>query len=130
MATLSKKGTRKRLHVRLRRKVAGTDARPRFSVSFTGKHIYAQIINDDTGKTLVSVMTTEKSLNAKSPKKANGAEAVLKPNAKGAEEVGKLVAERAKAKNIAKVVFDRGGFRYHGKVKALADAARAGGLEF
>ncbi len=127
MATLSKKGTRKRLHVRLRRKVAGTDERPRFSVSFTGKHIYAQIINDDTGKTLVSVMTTEKSLNAKSPK---GAEATLKPNAKGAEEVGKLVAERAKAKNIAKVVFDRGGFRYHGKVKALADAARAGGLEF
>ena len=127
MATLSKKGTRQRLHIRLRRKVSGTDARPRFSVSFTGKHIYAQIINDDTGKTLVSVMTTEKSLNAKS---AKGAEAILKPNAKGAEEVGKLVAERAKAKNIAKVVFDRGGFRYHGKVKALADAARAGGLEF
>jgi large subunit ribosomal protein L18 len=124
MATLSKKGTRKRLHVRLRRKVSGTDERPRFSVSFTGKHIYAQIINDETGKTLVSVMTTEKTLAPKTP------EAAIKPNAKGAEEVGKLVAERAKAKNIAKVVFDRGGFRYHGKVKALADAARAAGLDF
>lgn len=124
MATLSKKGTRKRLHVRLRRKVTGTDLRPRFSVSFTGKHIYAQIINDDTGKTLVSVMTTEKSLDSKTGSKT------IRPNAKGAEEVGKLVAERAKEKSIAKVVFDRGGFRYHGKVKALADAARAAGLEF
>ncbi len=122
MPTISKKDTRKRLHVRLRRKVSGSGERPRLSVNFTGKHIYAQVIDDESGKTLVSVMTTEKSLEAKG--------ASLKPNAKGAEEVGKLVAERAKAKNIAKVVFDRGGFRYHGKVKALADAARAGGLEF
>jgi large subunit ribosomal protein L18 len=122
MPTLSKKDTRKRLHVRLRRKVSGSEERPRLSVNFSGKHIYAQIIDDESGKTLVSVMTTEKALEAKS--------AALKPNAKGAEEVGKLVAERAKEKKIAKVVFDRGGFRYHGKVKALADAARTAGLEF
>ena len=120
MATLSKKDTRRRLHLRLRRKVSGTPERPRFSVNFSGKHIYAQIIDDEVGKTLVSVMTTEKAFDASS----------LKPNAKGAEEVGKLVAERAKQQKIAKVVFDRGGFTFHGKVKALADAARAAGLEF
>jgi len=120
MAILTKKDSRQRLHARLRRKVTGTGERPRFSINFSGKHIYAQIINDESGKTLVSVMTTEKALDAKA----------LKPNAAGAEEVGKLVAERAKQKQIAKVVFDRGGFRYHGKVKALADAARAAGLEF
>ncbi len=120
--TLSKKGTRKRLHIRLRRKVSGSVERPRLSINFSGKHIYAQIIDDESGKTLVSVMTTEKALESK--------DSALKPNAKGAEVVGKLVAERAKQKQIAKVVFDRGGFRYHGKVKALADAARTAGLEF
>ncbi len=125
MPILTKKASRSRPHTRLRRKVSGTGERPRFSVNFSGKHIYAQIIDDETGKTLVSVMTTEKGFASPESKKAT-----LKPNAKGAEEVGKLVAERAKQKSIAKVVFDRGGFRYHGKVKALADAARAAGLEF
>ncbi|MDE1171553.1 MAG: 50S ribosomal protein L18 [Verrucomicrobium sp.] len=120
MAIASKKTIRQRLHTRLRRKVSGTSERPRLSVNFSGRHIYAQLIDDQIGKTLVSAMSTEKSLDSSK----------LKPNAKSAEQIGKLVAERAKAKSIAKIVFDRGGFKYHGKVKALADAARAAGLEF
>ena len=86
----------------------------------SGSHIRAQVIDDVAGKTLVSAFTTEKSLS----------DSKLRPNVKGAEEIGKLVAERAKAKNIKQVVFDRGGFTYHGKVKALADAARQTGLQF
>ncbi len=115
-----RKAIRNRLHIRLRNKVSGIPARPRLSVNFTGQHIYAQIIDDDAGKTLVSVMTTEKEL----------AGTKLRPNVKSAEQVGKLIAERAQSKNIKQVVFDRGGFRYHGKVKALAEAARTGGLQF
>ena len=111
---------RARLHVRVRRKVAGSPGRPRLNVSFTGNHIYAQIIDDVNHSTLVGVSTTEKALAGKP----------LRPNIHGAGEVGRLLAERAKAKNISAVVFDRGGFRYHGKVKALADAAREGGLQF
>ena len=120
MAKLTNKASRIRTHVRVRQKVKGTTERPRLSVNFSGSHIRAQVIDDITGKTLVSVFTTEKSLSDSS----------LRPNVKGAEEIGKLVGERAKAKNITKVVFDRGGFTYHGKVKALADAARQTGLEF
>jgi len=116
----NKKAIRNRLHVRLRSKVEGVASRPRLSVNFTGQHIYAQIIDDEIGKTLVSVMTTEKELEGSK----------LRPNVKSAEQVGKLIAERAQTKKIKQVVFDRGGFRYHGKVKALADAARTGGLEF
>ena len=107
-------------HERLRKKVSGTPARPRLAVHFSGKNVYAQVIDDEAGKTLASANTTEKDLRAKTAR-ANVATAI---------EIGKKVAERAKAKNIGKVVFDRGGFIYHGKVKALADAAREGGLEF
>jgi len=107
-------------HTRLRKKVSGTPARPRLAVHFSGKNISAQVIDDETGQTLASANTTEKDLRAGTPR-ANVATAV---------KIGKTVAERAKAKNISKVVFDRGGFIYHGKVKALADAAREGGLEF
>ena len=107
-------------HTRLRKKVAGTPERPRLAVHFSGKNIYAQVIDDEAGKTLASANTTEKDLRDKVPH-ANVATAV---------KIGKIVAERAKAKSISKVVFDRGGFIYHGKVKALADAAREGGLEF
>jgi large subunit ribosomal protein L18 len=82
-------------------------------------HIYAQLIDDRKGKTLVSASSNEK----KSPVKSGG-------NVAGAKEVGKLVAERAKAQGISKIVFDRGGYLYHGRIKALADAARAAGLEF
>jgi large subunit ribosomal protein L18 len=114
------KAIRVRLHTRLRKKVIGLTGRPRLCVNFTGQHIYAQIVDDTEGKTLVSVMTTEKGLEGSK----------LRPNVKSAEEVGKLIAERAHSKNIKQVVFDRGGFRYHGKVKALAEAARSGGLDF
>jgi len=112
---------RKFRHARLRKKLAGTPERPRLSVHFSGRHITAQVIDDTAGKTLVSVNTTETELRADPKAGANVATA---------EKVGKLVAERAAAKQIKKVVFDRGGFHYHGKVKALADAAREGGFEF
>lgn len=108
-------------HQRIRKKVAGTPQRPRLAVHFSGQHIYAQVIDDEAGKTLASVHTTEKDFTAAKATKANVATAV---------KVGKLVAERAKSKNVEAVVFDRGGFIYHGKVKALADAAREGGLQF
>ena len=120
MAKLTSKAARIRTHVRVRRKVKGTTGRPRLSVNFSGQHIRAQVIDDVTGKTIVSAFTTEKSLS----------DSKIRPNVKGAVEIGKLVAERAKAKNITQVVFDRGGFTYHGKVKALADAARETGLQF
>lgn len=112
---------RKLRHTRLRKKLAGTTERPRLSVHFSGRHITAQLIDDTTGKTLVAVNTTETDLRDGTKVRANVA---------GAQKVGKLVAERAASKNIKKVVFDRGGFKYHGKVKALADAAREGGFEF
>ncbi|MEO0454460.1 MAG: 50S ribosomal protein L18 [Verrucomicrobiota bacterium] len=116
----SMKAVRQRLHRRIRKKISGTAERPRLSVCFTGQHIVAQLIDDVSGTTLVGVETKEKDLLAKK----------LRPNVAGATEVGKLLAERAKSKKIEDVVFDRGGFRYHGKVKALAEAVREGGLKF
>ena len=107
-------------HIRIRKKVAGTPARPRLSVHFSGQHIYAQVIDDEAGLTLASANTTEKTFHG--PK--------TKPNVATAQVIGKAVAERALAKNVNQVVFDRGGFLFHGKVKALADAAREGGLQF
>ena len=112
---------RKLRHTRLRKKLVGTTERPRLSVHFSGRHITAQLIDDSTGSTLVAVNTTETGLREGTKVRANVA---------GAQKVGKLVAERAAGKKITKVVFDRGGFKYHGKVKALADAAREGGFEF
>ncbi len=109
-------------HKRIRKKVAGTGVRPRLSIHFSGRHITAQVIDDEIGKTLVSVHTTEETFRAEN--KSAGA------NANSAGKVGRMVAERGTAKNIRKVVFDRGGFKYHGKVKALADAAREAGFEF
>jgi large subunit ribosomal protein L18 len=106
-------------HTRVRKKVAGTSERPRLAVHFSGRNITAQVIDDQAGVTIVSANTTEKELKSKAA--ANVANAV---------EIGKLVAERGAAKNIRKVVFDRGGYKYHGKVKALADAAREAGFEF
>ncbi len=108
-------------HQRLRKKVVGTPQRPRLSVHFSGQHIYAQVIDDDAGKTITSVNTTEADFRG---------DKNTRPNIVTATKVGKLVAERAKSKNVGAVVFDRGGFIYHGKVKALADAAREGGLQF
>lgn len=122
MATLNRKLARSRVHRRIRKKLSGTPERPRLAVSFSGRHVYAQVIDDTKGITLAAACTTEKDfLGAKDEAHANKATA---------EKIGKLVAERALGKQIKSVVFDRGGFQYHGKVKSLADAARAGGLEF
>ncbi len=108
-------------HQRIRKKVSGTTERPRLSVHFSGQHIYAQVIDDTVGKTLASANTTEKQFRSDKLTRANVATAV---------KVGKAVAERAAGQKVTKVVFDRGGSLYHGKVKALADAAREGGLQF
>ncbi|MEA3186861.1 MAG: large subunit ribosomal protein [Chthoniobacter sp.] len=108
-------------HTRLRKRISGTTERPRLAVHFSGKNIYAQIIDDTAGATLAAANTTEADFRTAKTTRANKATA---------EQIGKALAERAKAKKVVKVVFDRGGFLYHGKVKALADAARAGGLDF
>ena len=108
-------------HVRLRKRISGTPERPRLSVHFSGSNIYAQVIDDTVGVTLAGVSTTEKASAAGNRVAANVATAA---------RVGKEVAARAIAKSVGKVVFDRGGSRYHGKVKALADAAREAGLSF
>ncbi|HJX25350.1 MAG TPA: 50S ribosomal protein L18 [Chthoniobacterales bacterium] len=118
---INRKTVRDRIHKRIRKKVVGTADRPRLCVHFSGKHVYAQVVDDDAGKTLIAAATTEKVISGKNKSAANRA---------SAEVVGKAIAERAKAKKIDNVVFDRGGFIYHGKVKALADAAREGGLKF
>jgi len=118
MAQESKAIIRKRVHKRIRRKVAGSTQRPRLAVFRSVKHIYAQVIDDSVGHTLAAA-----SSNEKSGIKSGG-------NVAGAKAVGKLLAERAKDKGVKSVVFDRGGYLYHGRVKALADAAREGGLEF
>jgi len=108
---------RKRIHARIREKLSGTTERPRLNVYRSLNHIYAQVIDDQKGETIVSAST----LALKS--KTGG-------NVAAAKEIGKTIAERAKEKGIKRVVFDRGGFLYHGRIKALADAAREGGLEF
>jgi len=120
MAT-TRKAARQRVHQRIRKKVAGTAQRPRLAVHFSGKHVYAQVIDDDTGRTLAAASTTERSLFGEKKLAANQA---------AAELIGKAIAERSLAKKLERVVFDRGGFMYHGKVKALAEAARATGLKF
>ncbi|MCC7376387.1 MAG: 50S ribosomal protein L18 [Verrucomicrobiales bacterium] len=107
--------------LRVRTKVSGTPERPRMSVKFTGQHIYVQFIDDVAGKTLSAVSTIAKEL------KAQGA---LKANSDSAKKVGALAAQAAISVGLKKVVFDRRGAKFHGKVKALADAAREGGLEF
>ncbi len=113
---------RQRRHWRIRKKAQGTSAKPRMSVCFSGRNIHVQFIDDVKGTTLSSISTVENHFQ-KSGKKG-------KANITTAIEVGKLAAERALVKQIKKVVFDRGGSRYHGKVKALADAAREAGLIF
>src|SRR5277367_4849294 len=108
---------RQRIHDRIRRKLAGTTERPRLNVYRSLNHIYAQVIDDQKGETLVSASTLSLKL------KTGG-------NVSAAKEIGKAVAEKAVEKGIKKVVFDRGGFLYHGRIKALAEAAREAGLEF
>jgi large subunit ribosomal protein L18 len=120
MAT-NRKAARQRVHQRIRKRVTGTSERPRLCIHFSAKHVYAQVIDDDIGRTLVSASTIERGLVGKGKAAANRTTA---------EVVGKTIAERLLAKKKDTVVFDRGGFQYHGKVKALADAARGGGLKF
>jgi large subunit ribosomal protein L18 len=110
---------RRRIHTRIRKKMAGTGARPRLAVFRSLNHIYAQVIDDKLGTTLVAASSTQ-----------DGAEVKSGGNVAGAKAIGKLVAERALEKGIKNVVFDRGGFLYHGRIKALAEAAREAGLEF
>ena len=121
MKVNTKEGIRTRIRERIRRKLAGTPERPRLAVFRSQAHIYAQVIDDDAGKTLCAASTLDKDLKDKS---ATGA------NVAAAKAVGQLIATRAKEKGILAVVFDRGGFQYHGRIKALADGAREGGLKF
>jgi large subunit ribosomal protein L18 len=122
---ISKNEIRERVHIRIRKKLRGTTVRPRLTVFRSTAHIYAQVIDDTKGVTLVAASSTEKpSDGGKAGKKPTGG------NVAAAKEIGRRVAQRAKENGIDKVVFDRGGYIYHGRVKALADAAREAGLEF
>jgi len=114
---IAKAEVRQRVHRRLRHKVAGTAVKPRLAVFRSTNHIYAQIIDDQKGDTVASASSVQ-------AKNKNGG------NVAGAKEIGKLIAARAQEKGIKQVVFDRGGYLFHGRVKALADAAREAGLEF
>ena len=116
---VSKDDIRRRIHERIRRKVRGSQERPRLAIFRSVANIYAQVIDDRKGHTLVSAASTEKAAGLKSG-----------GNVAGAKAIGKLIAERAQAAGHKKVVFDRGGYLYHGRVKALAEAAREAGLEF
>lgn len=119
----TKEEKRKRRAMRVRAKVSGTLERPRLSIFRSNKHIFAQLIDDAEGKTLVSVSDSMIKLGAKKEKG-------LQTKVLASAEVGKLIAERAREKKITKVVFDRAGYQFTGRVKAVAEGARAGGLEF
>jgi large subunit ribosomal protein L18 len=116
----AKNQTRQRVHDRIRKKLTGTPERPRLNVYRSLNHIYVQLIDDLEGKTLVAASSAD---DRKDDRKSGG-------NVASAKEVGKKIAELAKAKGVTKVVFDRGGYIYHGRIKALADAAREAGLQF
>ncbi|HMQ59365.1 MAG TPA: 50S ribosomal protein L18 [Flavilitoribacter sp.] len=115
---LVKEGKRRRIHYRIRKKVSGTGSRPRLSVFRSNKYIYCQLIDDVSGNTVASASSFEKGFPVKGTKSDQ------------AKEVGKMLADRAKQLKIEDVVFDRGGYLYHGRVKALADGARENGLKF
>jgi len=117
------KDARTRRHERIRKKVAGTTERPRLSVYRSLSHMYAQIIDDFKGSTIAAASSLDKELKGKDKKSGKG-------NISAAKQVGELIAKKALKKGIKRVVFDRGGYLYHGRVKALADAARENGLEF
>ena len=121
MIIKDRRGPRDKRHHRLRRWVKGTAVRPRLAVFRSLNHIYAQLVDDDTGRTVVAADSRSKEFRAGQPRGGNVA---------AAKAVGEVLAQRAKAAGVAQVVFDRGGYKYHGRVKALADAARAGGLVF
>lgn len=118
---LSRGAHRLRIHRRMRKTLAGMSGRPRLNVFRSLKHIYAQVIDDQTGKTLAAASSVDKQFRAQHKGGSNVAAAKL---------VGKVIGERARAAGVTRVVFDRGGYQYHGRVKALAEAAREAGLEF
>ena len=117
MANKDRAAVRNAVHRRIRRKVRGSTERPRLAIYRSLNHIYAQIIDDEQGRTLASASTTEKDLRS-----ATGG------NVEAAQRIGRVIAERAQAAGVSRVVFDRGGYLYHGRVKALTDAAREAGL--
>jgi large subunit ribosomal protein L18 len=119
MAKRSRQDVRRAIHSRIRKNVRGDESRPRLAVFRSVNHIYAQLINDDEGVTICSASTVEK-----------GSGGSKGGNIDAAKAVGRLIAERAKDKGVTQVVFDRGGYIYHGRVKALAEAAREAGLQF
>ncbi len=118
---LDRKEERAKRHLRIRKTLSGTAERPRLAVFKSGKHIYVQIIDDVQGHTLAAASTSDKELKGKLEKTWT---------VEASKIVGKLIGERAKAKGISKVAFDRAGYKYHGRIKALADSAREAGLEF
>jgi large subunit ribosomal protein L18 len=120
----TKDDRRRRIALRQRKRISGTGERPRLNVFRSVAHIYAQVIDDMTGKTIVSASSVDASL------KGTFEQGVRGGNLKGAEAIGKAIAERSIEKGIKRVVFDRGGFLYHGRIRAVADAARKAGLEF
>ena len=124
MKIKTKDDRRVRIQLRQRKRIAGTKERPRLSVFRSVGHIYAQVIDDMSGTTVASASSTEPSLKTVFAKDVRGG------NLKGAQALGKTIAERLQEKGIKRVVFDRGGFLYHGRIKAVADAAREAGLEF
>jgi len=121
MSKFSKQQMLNRAHRRVRKKIEGCEERPRLAAHKSGKHIYVQVIDDVSGRTLVAASSTEESIKKKLSSGANCQAATL---------VGKLIADKANQKKIKQVVFDRGGHLYHGRIKALAKAAREAGLEF
>ena len=124
MKIKTKDDRRVRIHLRQRKRIAGTKARPRLSVFRSVTHIYAQVIDDMSGQTLVSASSIDAGVKNAFAKGVRGG------NIKGAEAIGKAIAERSIEKGIKRVVFDRSGFLYHGRIRAVADAARKAGLEF
>lgn len=116
---LDKNATRKKRHARVRAKLSGTEARPRLNVFRSNKHIYAQLIDDANAVTLVSASSMDKDFGLESTN-----------NLEAAQKIGEIIAKRAVEKGVSSIVFDRGGYLYHGRIQALADAARANGLEF
>ena len=120
MKVKTKEDIRTRIRARIRKKLSGTTARPRLAVFRSQSHIYAQVIDDDLGKTLCAASSLDKDLRAKTRRGATVA---------AAKSVGVLIAERAKEKGVAAVVFDRGGFQYHGRIKALAESLNANGVK-
>jgi large subunit ribosomal protein L18 len=118
---LSSEAHRRRIHVRIRQRIAGTSERPRLCVHRSSRHIRAQVVDDQTGRTIASASSLD--IGVKKTLKGGG-------NIAASKVVGKAVAERARAKGVEKVVFDRGGYQYHGRVQALAEAAREAGLQF